>query len=147
MLWSQPCGCHLLRLWLPVSSRGCGDGQPFGSYCTTQPLTPWGEQRGGGPSVWSPRPARVQGWAKDSCAVPGSRGPLHILALEDGEDPTPTAGVPQGSVSLSLSPVPSSTIPSLQTQLHRGCAAHPPLPQQPDRGFGLSAHRCRAGTG
>lgn len=47
-----------------------------------------------GPLVWSPRPARFECWAEDGCAAPGAHGPLHILAVVDGEDPAPTAGVP-----------------------------------------------------
>lgn len=55
--------------------------------------------------------------------MPGAHGPLHVLAVADGEDPTPTAGVPQGSVFLC--PCPSPQSPAAPSLLFKGTCCSP----------------------
>lgn len=67
-----------------------------------------------------PETCQAAGWAKDGRAVPGSHGSPHVVAVVDGEDPTPTAGVPQGRAFSCPCPSPRSP-PAPSLPLKRSC--------------------------
>lgn len=100
------------------------DREPSKSCCIT-PLLTWEEQRGAGPLALSPNLARLEVWAKDSCAGQGSRTIPHAGTGGWGGPHSCCQSPPKlcFPMSSSVPLVPSSTTPSLQVQLHRVCCS------------------------
>lgn len=95
---SSDCGSHS-----QCPREAAGTGSPLGT-ATSRSASCHGRSRGVVDPRRGAKDPSLEGWAKDDHAVPGTHGPLHVLAALGGEDPTPTARVYQSCANVFLLP-------------------------------------------